>query len=256
MCAALAFLPCACLEAHPDYIEDEGGAAHGTEGTPSDPSTDADETTATDSGAGSSNGAGDGSGSETGEAGGSSGTSDGGASGSANTTSTATTDVATSATGSNTVGGHLIFVTSQTYNGNLGGVAGADAKCQDVADVAGLDGTWRAIVSAPGDDVADRLVFTGPITNMAGEDVAMDGAQLWSETLSAAPRFDENASPVAVETWTGSAGDGTLHAENCVGFTSDGGKGRRGAVEGTNYGWLSVGWRGCGWLLHLYCVSQ
>ena len=32
----------------------------------------------------------------------------------------------------------IVFVTSETYNGALGGLAGADAKCQERADDAGL----------------------------------------------------------------------------------------------------------------------
>ena len=37
-----------------------------------------------------------------------------------------------------------VFVTSQTFTGNLGGIAGADQKCQDLADAAGLPGIYKA----------------------------------------------------------------------------------------------------------------
>lgn len=40
-----------------------------------------------------------------------------------------------------------VFVTSTLYNGNLGGLDGADAKCQARADAAGLTGTFRAWLS-------------------------------------------------------------------------------------------------------------
>jgi hypothetical protein len=40
-----------------------------------------------------------------------------------------------------------VFVTSQTYSGNLGGLAGADAKCQQLANAAGLTGTFKAWLS-------------------------------------------------------------------------------------------------------------
>ena len=33
---------------------------------------------------------------------------------------------------------NIVFVTSTTYDGNLGGLAGADQKCQDCAEAAGL----------------------------------------------------------------------------------------------------------------------
>jgi len=40
-----------------------------------------------------------------------------------------------------------VFVTSGTYQGNLGGVVGADTKCQAAASGAGLGGTWKAVLS-------------------------------------------------------------------------------------------------------------
>ena len=39
---------------------------------------------------------------------------------------------------------YRVFVTSQVYKGNLGGLDGADAKCQQLADSAGLNGKWMA----------------------------------------------------------------------------------------------------------------
>ena len=38
----------------------------------------------------------------------------------------------------------LVFVTSQRYHGDLGGVGGADLKCQKLAESAGLAGTFKA----------------------------------------------------------------------------------------------------------------
>lgn len=38
----------------------------------------------------------------------------------------------------------LIFVSSKIYDGNLGGVEGADSKCQTLAKQAGLGGTYKA----------------------------------------------------------------------------------------------------------------
>jgi hypothetical protein len=41
----------------------------------------------------------------------------------------------------------IVFVTSQLYGGNLGGVQGADSKCQTLAQHAGLPGTFFAWLS-------------------------------------------------------------------------------------------------------------
>src|SRR5207248_2675590 len=40
-----------------------------------------------------------------------------------------------------------VFVTSVMYDGNLGGLAGADAKCQARATAASLSGTYKAWLS-------------------------------------------------------------------------------------------------------------
>lgn len=40
-----------------------------------------------------------------------------------------------------------VFVTSQTYTGNLGGLAGADAQCNLLAKAAGLEGSYLAWLS-------------------------------------------------------------------------------------------------------------
>jgi len=39
-----------------------------------------------------------------------------------------------------------IFITSTRYTGDLGGINGANAKCQARADAAGLGGTWKALL--------------------------------------------------------------------------------------------------------------
>jgi hypothetical protein len=41
----------------------------------------------------------------------------------------------------------LVFLTSEKYTGDLGGLTGADAKCQELASAAGLLGTYRAWLS-------------------------------------------------------------------------------------------------------------
>ena len=50
-----------------------------------------------------------------------------------------------------------VFVTSTTYKGNLGGLAGADAKCQTRANAASLGGTWKAWLSDSTTSAASRL---------------------------------------------------------------------------------------------------
>ncbi len=52
-----------------------------------------------------------------------------------------------------------VFVTSLEYTGNLGGLNGADTKCQERANIANLGGVWKAWLSAstPNGDARSRL---------------------------------------------------------------------------------------------------
>ena len=52
-----------------------------------------------------------------------------------------------------------VFVSSQNYNGNLGGLSGADTKCQTLATNAGLGGTtWKAWLSDTNTSASSRLM--------------------------------------------------------------------------------------------------
>jgi hypothetical protein len=51
----------------------------------------------------------------------------------------------------------VIFVTSELFDGNLGGVSGADQKCQELADRAGMPGQFLALVNEPGRTIFERF---------------------------------------------------------------------------------------------------
>ena len=72
------------------------------------------------------------------------------------------------------------FLTSQGPGdgGNLGGLAGADAHCNALANAAGLPGDdWVAYLSAGGTDARDRI-GAGPWHNVAGALIAEDADDL------------------------------------------------------------------------------
>lgn len=50
-----------------------------------------------------------------------------------------------------------VFLTSTSYNGNLGGLSGADAKCQERADAASLGGNWKAWLSDASTSASGRI---------------------------------------------------------------------------------------------------
>jgi Protein of unknown function (DUF1554) len=74
-------------------------------------------------------------------------------------------------------GSCTVFVTSQGFNGNLGGLAGADTKCQALADTAGLGGTYKAWLSDSTTDARNRLTqATVPYRLVDGQDHTSESA--------------------------------------------------------------------------------
>jgi hypothetical protein len=127
------------------------------------------------------------------------------------------------------------FITSQGSGegANLGGVEGADALCQRLADAAGSTGkTWHAYLSAEGINAKDRI-GTGPWQNFAGVVVATDVASLHSDannitketglTETGAKVNGRGDDPNQHDMLTGSNADGTLAAgQTCSDWTSSG----------------------------------
>lgn len=127
------------------------------------------------------------------------------------------------------------FVTSAGSGdgANLGGLEGADAICQKLAEAAGSTGqTWRAYLSAEGVNAKDRI-GTGPWFNAKGVEIAKDVASLHSDANGITKetgltetgeivkgRGDE---PNQHDVLTGSNADGTLAAgQTCDDWTSNG----------------------------------
>lgn len=148
------------------------------------------------------------------------------------------TDTAPSQSGSTL----SFFVTSATsMTGNLGGLRGADNRCQTLAAAAGAGNkTWRAYLSVERDadngnrptDARSRI-GTGPWFNAKGVMVAGSLAELHARKGDATLFIDEKGqpingqwmgspSPVEHDIMTGSMADGTLLAGfTCGDWTSD-----------------------------------
>lgn len=128
-------------------------------------------------------------------------------------------------------GSMSFFVTSEgtgTRGGDLGGLAGADAICQQLAEAAGVgDRTWHAYLSTTTENARDRI-GPGPWYNFAGVMVAADVESLHADGLSNAdPQhvLTEQGEVVDVgddyDILTGSQEDGTLQEERtCNDWTS------------------------------------
>lgn len=139
------------------------------------------------------------------------------------------------------------FVTSvgKGDGANLGGLAGADAHCQMLAQAVGAgDRTWRAYLSTqgPGAVNARDRIGTGPWYNAQGRLIARDLAMLHGDTLELArlgniltktTALDEKGNqikgfgdtPNQHDILTGSQPDGTAFTDNadhtCSNWTSN-----------------------------------
>jgi hypothetical protein len=113
------------------------------------------------------------------------------------------------------------FVTSvgMGHGANLGGVAGADAHCQQLAAAVGAGGkTWHAYLSTqarpgqPAINARDRI-GTGPWHNSKGEMIARDLAHLHGDTLELA-RMGNNITKVSDLTENGAIVPGLTDGAN------------------------------------------
>jgi hypothetical protein len=129
------------------------------------------------------------------------------------------------------------FVTSAGpgHGANLGGLEGADAHCQKLAEAAGITGkTWHAYLSTNEVNAKDRI-GSGPWFNAKGEKIADDVASLHSDAngITKQTALDEKGNlvngrgdkPNRHDMLTGSKPDGTAAAETCNNWTSDGAEG-------------------------------
>ena len=170
------------------------------------------------------------------------------------------------------------FITSvgKGDGANLGGLAGADAHCQQLATAAGRGGvTWHAYLSTQGANAVNARdrIGNGPWYNAAGQRIAQNLAELHGDTIEQArignalgkqlSRSEKNTvvngvgdTPNQHDILTGSMPDGRAYSDSadhtCGNYTSNA---ATGSVQlghsdkqgGGNGSWNSAhGSRGCG----------
>jgi hypothetical protein len=113
-----------------------------------------------------------------------------------------------------------VFVTSGTpFLGDLGGLDGADAKCQADAAAAGLPGTWTAWLSDDTTNARDRIP-DGEYQLVDGARVASSLADLTGGSLDAPINLTALGETNNDRVWTGTNPDGTRTPSNCSGWTN------------------------------------
>jgi hypothetical protein len=129
------------------------------------------------------------------------------------------------------------FVTSVNpgKGGDLGGLAGADAYCKQLATAVGAgDKNWHAYLSSDQENAKDRI-GAGPWYNAKGDKIADDVASLHgdSNNLTKQTALDESGkvingrgdTPNRHDILTGSMPDGTATPDTCGNWTMGGAEG-------------------------------
>ncbi len=126
---------------------------------------------------------------------------------------------------------YTVFVTSTTYDGDLDGLAGADAKCQAQADAAGLSGTFKAWLSDATGSPSTRFTRSvgAPYVLVDGTVIADNYAALTNSPLQHPIDKTEAGGAPPVEpifgrsvVWSGTNENGTLkwQEHTCSSWTS------------------------------------
>jgi hypothetical protein len=176
----------------------------------------------------------------------------------------------------------LVFLTSALYTADLGGLTGADAKCQAAASTAKVPGSYKAWIGDLVTSPPDRLTHSDvPYELVDGTLIASDWTELLAQGDAAlAHPIDETElggpatrQPVsddcAPTAWTGDFHSGlAVGSSECAGWTiavDDAGTSGDGGVAGASLGATNEttsNWRAscytlrCSQLAPLYCFEQ
>lgn len=161
-----------------------------------------------------------------------------------------------------------VFVTSKVFTGDLGGLAGADEKCQEAAVQAGLPGIYRAWLSTPASSSANLLLHSSvPYRDLNDIEIASNWADLVDGTLKNGIYVSELGGPPGVgvhsclensrPVWTNTQSDAStytpdMHCENWDGA----GVGFAGLAGDINSLWTVGCMANCGEEAALYCFEQ
>jgi hypothetical protein len=159
-----------------------------------------------------------------------------------------------------------VFLSVGRWNGALGGLAGADAKCQAEADGEGLTGTFRAWLGDDTGSPATRFTRTGgPYMRLDGVAVAADWDDLVDGNLAASITVTAAGAPgdSVYDSWSNVNVDGTTEFAlyDCDRWSVDGdASGALGIPTYTDFRWTRGSAPGlvtsCFFEKHLYCFEE
>ncbi len=159
----------------------------------------------------------------------------------------------------------IVFLTSEPFTGALGGLTGADAKCQAAAGRPGSIvpfGTYLAWLSDSTGSPSTRFMRSpGNYELPDGTTVALNYTALTARPLLNSIIIDENGETRNAFAWTNTTPAGLSHQVQplnaCSNWSAaDQGIGLKGLSNRTDAAWTSHLLVGCGETNHLYCFQQ
>ena len=153
---------------------------------------------------------------------------------------------------------NTIFVSSKGYRGNLGGMAGADAKCMALASAANLQGSWMAIVSTSTVSAKIRLSMNdASYWDIKGNDLSINTAGLFDNGMDDIIYADETGTPTQGNVWTGTVNSGDSSALTCNDWTdaTAGSTAMYGQLGTATSWWIAGGIDNCDHAKKIYCVK-
>ena len=149
-----------------------------------------------------------------------------------------------------------IFVTSNQWNGAMGGLSGVDEKCQVSAQYSGLSGTWKAIIGDTSINARTRINIDTTFYLLDGTKIADSHADLFDGTIDSNIDLTNNFDYVSGDVWTGSDGAGYYISDHCNNWqwVSENYYGLTGHTIKSDSDWIHNAPEQCAESARLYCV--
>ena len=158
-----------------------------------------------------------------------------------------------------------VFVTSVSYSGNLGGLTGADAKCQAIATQKGFSGTYKAWLSDSTTAAKTRLSHSQlPYRRPDCKVIANNWNDLIDGKLLYPIEVDENNELQKTTVWTNTKINGDIGStdKTCSDWMNEskdwGASGHHGKSINKDNGWTDLDYivDDCKQKYALYCIEQ
>ena len=166
----------------------------------------------------------------------------------------------------------VVFVTGEAFTGDLGGLPGADAKCQAAAGAAGLPGTYMAWLSDDTGSPSTRMAHSkGPYVLPDGTVIVDDWDALVASPTVLYSRIEMTETKAApgdeaicngmpcTYVWSNTREIGTQSKvkNSCAGWSSTAAPvGEAGDWTAKDSYWTGYASLPCSWTLRLYCFQQ